>query len=364
MSITCIPSKNEVLRRLKELNSANSHRVDGKELEAKITTHIALLESTIKMLAHQNEHAHQNAGDSDSVVFFTKGSDKKFKCSRTLARMWSEPFAALLQHGNSFKGDSPCEIEMQMSPRVFEDVFGFLCHAVQPQDVPSHHAQSHELLEFADCYCLQELKDVISNTMVFKNSISLSNAAQYLKLGVKYSVPTFKTSSADILAAEINNQSHENQIMSLDVHAMHELLGSNELNIKQESDILVKIEKWISQTSSKDGPDTSHVDQLLKSVRLPLFSYEELTDLSRQCTDGYNYHKWSKISQFADKQQLQLRIRDAIDEKLKGIYKTALHKRKHTEMANREEENRAAKMFKVSKCLYSSTFDSPKGGGA
>jgi len=274
---------------------------------------------------------------------------KPYQCSRALVRLWSPAFEVVVRHGNRLASDNPSEIVLgDVDPMIFEAAACFMRSGVLPESattaMPPASTATHPLLAFADMYDLQELKESYAHTLLQQVPIALGNAADYLNLGIRYSVPPLiEMATEKLVSGQPPNPSvsfateFKKQFLKLEPSAASAVLRNDNLHIKsygdfKEFEVLQLVREWVGVNREERCVDAW---ELLESVRLCLLGYVQLTDLESGIEGDAEFSGLAR--------KLLPAIRRALQDKLANPDPISTM-RKRTSLVSGENEARAAKV--------------------
>jgi len=289
------------------------------------------------------EQLHETS-NTDRVVFVFPSdangeqSASTVACSRTLVRQWSAAFDALLRHGNSFASELPNEISIcDCSAAIFRAARDCMCSGkLSAESVEEPAFEHHPLLELADRYDMQVVKDAYLVTLQSKYPLTMTNALAYLKCAKRYNLNQVVEEALAIVATGMRTA----LFVEMDLEIAGEVLARDDLSLRggHEHGALELVRTWI-----RARPDRAEsATELLKSVRLDLMGFEELTSL----VDGIDSDTEFKHVQV----QFLTSVREAIEKKLAPVPET--RKRKCTTLTGGAEEAKTAKMCRTFARLF------------
>jgi len=271
--------------------------------------------------------------------------DVQFACSRMVVRQWSPAFEALIRHGNGLANTFPKEIRLgETEAPVFQIVRDFMCSRELSEEVVGQVADAtHPVLELADRYDLQALKDEYAALMSKREPFELPNAVHCLKLAIRYNIKDIREQAVLLLAKQVSFSKGRIQFFSLSSDLAGEVIACDELKIYDNHELatLNLVREWVS----KEPERTGQVWEVLQNVRFGLLGFKELTELQRGLATDKEFSGAST--------QVNAAIRAALEDKLDAVSEVPrpLRKRKFTALVEGTAEEDCAKALRMARSL-------------
>jgi len=256
-------------------------------------------------------------------------------------------------HGNELSNGFPKEVRLgEVEAPSFQVVYDFMCTRELSVDVVGHVADvSHPVLEMADRYDLQELKDGYLAIMLEREPLTLPTAVRWLEVAIRHNIKGTREQAVVLLAQSIHNVEGKKQFLTLAPELAGEVIALDELSLDRsifsgdrhfrESEAVKLVREWVA----KDPERTGQAWQVLQHVRFELLGFKELTELQ----DGLGSDK-----EFcAASTLLSVAIRTALEKKPDEVSAVArpLRKRNFTALVDGAAEEDCAKVLRVASSL-------------
>jgi len=158
-------------------------------------------------------------------------------------------------------------------------------------DILELTVEHHPLLEFADRYDMQQLKELYSTTLQSKSPLGVATAGAYRKLAKRYNLNQLAEDALRLTATNISkSKESKDAFLELDVEAVVEVLGRDDLALQQglEQKAVDLARDWVAH---RLADRSSNVAELLKSIRFDLMGFKELTAF----VDGVDSARYSRL---------------------------------------------------------------------
>eukprot|EP00419_Tripos_fusus_P054177 CAMPEP_0172810498 /NCGR_PEP_ID=MMETSP1075-20121228/8839_1 /TAXON_ID=2916 /ORGANISM="Ceratium fusus, Strain PA161109" /LENGTH=370 /DNA_ID=CAMNT_0013649817 /DNA_START=41 /DNA_END=1153 /DNA_ORIENTATION=+ len=322
-STYCLTYSSRVEASIHELEaSVQELEAKKKELEALTVSHSKLQRAL--------ERLHDDPGNDGVVFTFATEGDESVQttvtCSRQAMRHWSPPFDALIRHGNSMAGDFPSQVQVEdVKPIVFKQALHFQCSGCfQSEWIAGAEQHGHALLQFADRYDLQDLKDQYIANAWEKVPLCLQAVSWHLNLAFAANHIAHKERCVLMLAKAMDTPSGKDQFVKLGVEAAAAVLSHDQLMLAggREKEVMASCRLWAFHHEDR----LSQGKRLLDSVRFCLFGAQELLDLQEEVETS---DSWNTL-----RPALTAAIRLGLSEKLRSDSPARARKRSSTVLPN------------------------------